>query len=48
VQCDGREVVSVTDQVRAIAKPRLDRHLGEVADKDLEAIEQGIREVLEP
>jgi mRNA-degrading endonuclease toxin of MazEF toxin-antitoxin module len=47
VQCDGREVVAVTDQVRAIAKQRLDRRLEELASEDLNAVEQGIREVLE-
>jgi mRNA interferase MazF len=47
VRCDGREVVAVTDQIRAIAKQRLDRRLGDLSSEDLEAIEQGIREVLE-
>jgi len=47
VQCDGREVVAVTDQVRAIAKQRLDRRLGELSSEDLKAVEQGVREVLE-
>lgn len=47
VQCDGRNVVAVTDQIRAIAKQRLDKRLGELSTKDLEAVEQGVREVLE-
>ena len=47
LRCDGREVVAVTDQVRAIAKQRLDRRLGELSPEDLEAVEQGVREVLE-
>jgi mRNA-degrading endonuclease toxin of MazEF toxin-antitoxin module len=47
VQCDGRNVVAVTDQVRAIAKQRLDRRLGELSSEDLNAVEQGVREVLE-
>lgn len=47
VRCDGREVVAVTDQVRAIAKQRLERRLGELSPEDLEAVEQGVREVLE-
>lgn len=47
VRCDGREVVAVTDQIRAIAKLRLDRRLGELSLEDLEAIEQSAREVLE-
>jgi len=47
VQCNGRDVVAVTDQIRAIAKQRLDRRLGELSPKDLEAVERGVREVLE-
>jgi mRNA interferase MazF len=47
VRCDGRDVVAVTDQIRAIAKQRLDRRLGELSSEDLLAIEQGVREVLE-
>jgi mRNA interferase MazF len=47
VRCDGRDVVAVTDQIRAITKQRLDRRLGELSSKDLKAVEEGIREVLE-
>jgi mRNA interferase MazF len=47
VRCDGRVVVAVTDQIRAISKQRLDRRLGELSYEDLDAVEQGVREVLE-
>ena len=47
VRCDGREVVAVTDQIRAIAKQRLDKRLGALSAEDLEAVEQAVREVLE-
>jgi mRNA-degrading endonuclease toxin of MazEF toxin-antitoxin module len=47
VRCDGREVVAVTDQIRAIAKQRLDQRLGELSSEELETIEQGVREILE-
>ncbi len=47
VRCDGRQVVAVTDQVRAIAKQRLQKRLAELSSEDLEAVEQGVREVLE-
>jgi mRNA interferase MazF len=47
VRSDGREVVAVTDQIRAIAKQRLERRLGELSSEDLKAVEQGVREVLE-
>ena len=47
VQCDGRCVVAVTDQIRAISKQRLDQRLGELSSEHLEAVEQGVREVLD-
>jgi mRNA interferase MazF len=47
VRCDGRDVVAVTDQIRAIAKQRLDKRLGELSAEDLRTVEQGVREVLE-
>jgi len=47
VRCDGREVVAVTDQIRIISKQRLDRRLGELSTKDLAAVGEGLREVLE-
>lgn len=47
VRCDGRDVVAVTDQVRAVSKQRLDRRMGELSNQDLRAVEEGIREILE-
>jgi mRNA-degrading endonuclease toxin of MazEF toxin-antitoxin module len=47
VRCDGRDIVAVTDQIRAVAKQRLDRRMGELSIEDLKAVEQGIQEVLE-
>jgi|SRR5581483_1149129 len=47
VKCDGRDVVAVADQVRAVAKQRLHRRIGELSGDDLNAVEQGVREVLE-
>lgn len=47
VRCDGRDVVAVTDQIRAVAKQRLHRRMGELSPDDLKAVEQGVREVLE-
>src|SRR3954447_7527043 len=47
VRCDGREVVAVTDQVRAITKQLLDHRLGELSSDELAAVERGVREVLE-
>ncbi len=47
VECAGRTVVAVTDQIRAIAKEHLLEHLGEISVSDLEAVEAGIRRILE-
>ena len=47
VRCAGREAVAVIDQVRAVAKERLDKCMGELSPRDLEAIEQSLREILE-
>ena len=47
VRCDGRDVVAVTGQIRAIAKQRLDRRLGELSSEDVTAVEQGARELVE-
>jgi mRNA interferase MazF len=47
VQCDGRDVVAVTDQVRAVAKQRLHRRIGALSGDDLKALEQGVRDILE-
>ena len=47
VMCTGRQVVAVTDQLRAIAKERLQERLGEISLEDLEAVENGVRRILE-
>jgi mRNA interferase MazF len=47
VRCEGRDVVAVTDQTRAVSKERLDRRMGALSSEYLEAVEQGVREILE-
>jgi mRNA interferase MazF len=47
VRCEGRDVVAVTDQIRAIAKQRLHRRIGELSSEELQAVERGVREILE-
>lgn len=47
VSCAGREAVAVVDQIRAVAKERLEKRLGELTSEHLEAVEQGLRAVLE-
>lgn len=43
----GTHSVAVCDQLRAVDKGRLTRHSGQLAAQDLDAIEAGVRAVLE-
>jgi mRNA interferase MazF len=47
IDCAGRRAVAVVDQIRAVAKERLDRRMGELSPQDLNAIEEALRIVLE-
>jgi mRNA interferase MazF len=47
LECAGRRVVAVTDQIRAVAKESLHERLGEIAPSDLPAVEAGVRRILE-
>ena len=47
VRCGGHNVVAVTDQIRAVSKQRLDRRMDTLSPEHLEAIEQGLKEILE-
>jgi mRNA-degrading endonuclease toxin of MazEF toxin-antitoxin module len=47
VKCAGQKVVAVIDQVRAISKERLTRRIEDLAIEQLEAVEAGLREILE-
>ena len=47
VRCAGRDAVAVIDQIRAVAKERLETRLGELSPAELDAVEDGLRQVLE-
>jgi mRNA interferase MazF len=47
VRCAGQKVVAVIDQVRAIAKERLAKRIEDLPLDQLEAVEAGLREILE-
>jgi mRNA interferase MazF len=47
VKCSGRPVVAVLDQLRAVAKERLTRRIEDMPRQQLEAVESGLREILE-
>ena len=43
----GQPAVAVTDQIRAVAKERLLRRMGSVSPAELQAVEEGLRRILE-
>lgn len=45
--CAGRAAVAIIDQIRAVSKERLDRIIGSVSNQEIEAVENGLRRVLE-
>jgi mRNA interferase MazF len=47
VTCQGRRVVAVIDQIRAVAKERLEKVIEALPLEEMEAVEQALREVLE-
>lgn len=47
VHCANREVVAVTDQIRAVSKDRLESRMDQLSPADLQSVESGIREILE-
>ena len=47
VVCAGRSAVAVVDQIRAIAKERLEARLDIVSTDHLRAVEEGLRQILE-
>ncbi len=47
VQTAGAPAVAVLDQVRAVTKERFQSRLGTISKEEPEAIEDGLREVLE-
>lgn len=47
VRCGDRDAVAVTDQIRAVSKERLERCMAMLSGDHLEAVEGGLRQVLE-
>ena len=46
VSCLGKEVVAVCDQIRTVDKTRLLKSAGNLSLKDLDGLDNGLREVL--
>jgi mRNA interferase MazF len=47
VDCGDRAAVVVVDQIRAVAKQRLQTRMGELSAEHLKAVAEAVREVLE-
>jgi mRNA interferase MazF len=47
VTCSGQPAIAVIDQVRAVAKERLVRHIEKLSAEHLQAVEDALREILE-
>jgi mRNA-degrading endonuclease toxin of MazEF toxin-antitoxin module len=47
MSCQNRPAVAVVDQIRAVAKERLLRRLDTISPEHLQAIEEGLRQILE-
>ena len=47
VRCAGRDVVAVIDQIRAVAKERLDQLMGELSPEHLDAVVEALGAILE-
>jgi mRNA interferase MazF len=47
IDCGGRPAVAVSDQIRAVAKERLRSRLGVVTEKEVAALEDGLRRIMQ-
>lgn len=46
VSCLDKQVTAVCDQIRTVDKSRLTKPVGKLSSKDLEALDDGLRQVL--
>ena len=46
VSCLGKQVIAVCDQIRSVDKSRLKNPAGHLSSKDLQALDDGLRQVL--
>ena len=47
ISCDGRAAVAVSDQIRAVAKERMQGRLGVVTVEEMAALEDGLRQIMQ-
>ncbi len=46
VSCGGRPAVAVSDQLRAVAKERLRAKVGVLGGKEMDALDDGLRQIM--
>ena len=46
VSCLGKQVTAVCDQIRTVDKSRLKKRVGSLSDNDLNALDDGLRQIL--
>ncbi len=46
VSCLGKQAIAVCDQIRTVDKSRLKKSAGRLSEEDLNALEDGLRQVL--
>ncbi|MBV8801614.1 MAG: type II toxin-antitoxin system PemK/MazF family toxin [Gammaproteobacteria bacterium] len=46
VTCLGKQVIAVCDQIRTVDKSRLSKSAGKLSSQDLDALDNGLRQVL--
>ncbi len=47
VTCGDRPAVAIVDQIRAISKQRLQGRIGALSEKEMEAVEDALRQILD-
>ena len=47
ISCDGRQAVAVSDQIRVVAKERLQGRLGVVTADEMATLEDGLRQIMQ-
>ena len=46
VTCDSKQVTAICDQIRTVDKSRLEKQIGQLSLKDLDKVDEGLRQVL--
>ena len=46
VTCDNKQVTAICDQIRTVDKSRLEKQIGQLSLKDMDKLDEGLRQVL--